>query len=475
MGRIPSFLGKRENVGVSVRLLGLITGLMVLAGCGGAHSTSSTSTTTSSSSADTATLSVNLGPTGNYTNGIFTSVTVCAPGSTTSCTTIPDVLVDTGSVGLRVLGSNAENVSASQVVNLGLTQITDPSSGEPEYECVQYGDLSYTWGPVQLATVTVGGETSSHLPGIAANTGIPIQVITTAAPPQTIQYGTGTADNPCLTYPNTNDTVFSGGADDDTVAALLGANGILGIGNFPQDCVTASTNYCSSEVTGMYMGYDADTGGGIVEGATPVGDQAWNFVSALPADNNGTQVSLPSVAANGAATASGTLTFGIGTESNNGMSSQAIYELDEDGNFATASYNSITYTSTNSGGTFIDSGSNALYVSDAGTLGTTDCASADFADFYCPTSTLNLLPLGLAGYNSTSTSVSLVIANTESLVGTGSAAFDDLGGPSCISSSTSPCSPATDYWDLGLPFFFGRPLYVGISEGTAYPNGYWAF
>ncbi len=474
MGKIASFSGKGEFVGISVRLLGLIASLIVLAACGGAHSTSSTSTTASSSSADTVTVNVYLGPTGNYDNGIFTSVTVCAPGSTTSCTTIPNVLVDTGSVGLRVLGSNAQGISASQVGNLGLKQVTDPSSGEPEYECVEYGDLSYTWGPVEMATVTVGGETSSNLPGVAANTGIPIQVITTAAPPQTIQYGASTANNPCLTVPGSNDESFSGGPDADTVSTL-GANGILGIGNFPQDCVLATTNYCSDEVTGMYMGYDASTGAGIVDGTTPEGDQVWNFVSALPADNNGTQISLPSVAANGAATASGTLTFGISTESNNGISSHAIYELDEDGNFATASYNSITYTSSNSGGTFIDSGSNALYVSDAGTLGTTDCTSSDFAGFYCPTSTLNLLPLGLAGYNSTSTSVSLVIANTESLVGTGNAAFDDLGGPSCISSSTSPCSPATDYWDLGLPFFFGRPLYVGISEGTASPNGYWAF
>ncbi len=475
MGKIVSFSGKSEFVGISVRFLGIIAGLIFLVGCGGAGSTSTPVTTSGGpSAADTVTVNVNLGLTGNYDNGIFTSVTVCAPGSSTNCTTIPNVLVDTGSVGLRLLGSDAQGVSAAQVGNLGLTQVTDPSSGEPEYECVQFGDLSYTWGPVQLATVTVGGETSSHLPGVAANTGIPIQVITTAATPQTIQVGTGTANNPCLTVPGSNDETFTGGPDDDTVA-VLGANGILGIGNFSQDCVLATTNYCSSEVTGMYMGFNASTGEGIVDGTTPEGDQVWNFVSALPTDNNGTQISLPSVAANGSATASGTLTFGIGTESNNGMSSQAIYELDEYGNFASASYNSIAYTSTNSGGTFIDSGSNALYVSDAGTLGTTDCASNDFAGLYCPTSTLSLMPLGLAGYNSTSTSVSLVIANAESLVGTGNAAFDDLGGPSCISSSTTPCSPATDYWDLGLPFFFGRPLYVGISEGTAYPNGYWAF
>ena len=45
---------------------------------------------------------VDAGPTGNYANGAFATVTVCAPG-TSSCQTIDHVLVDTGSVGLRLL------------------------------------------------------------------------------------------------------------------------------------------------------------------------------------------------------------------------------------------------------------------------------------------------------------------------------------------------------------------------------------
>src|SRR5579872_1335178 len=59
-------------------------------------------------------ISVNGGPllTANppsaYTNGAFVSVNVCVPGTST-CQTIDDVLVDTGSFGLRILGSDRKS------------------------------------------------------------------------------------------------------------------------------------------------------------------------------------------------------------------------------------------------------------------------------------------------------------------------------------------------------------------------------
>jgi len=404
---------------------------------------------------------------------------VCAPG-TTNCTTIPNVLVDTGSVGLRVL--------SNQLGNVTLPQVTDPTTGYPLYECVQYGDLSYTWGAMQMATVQIGGETASQLPagsGGTANSGIPIQVISAGVTPPTEVGAVGSEGsyyNPCLT-PDYDDETLSGGLNDDSVTNL-GSNGILGIGTYQQDCGEDCTSI--STTSGQYLICQSVGSSTCDIQAVPLLDQAWNPVAAFSSgDTNGVLIQLPSIPAAGQTTATGTLTFGIGTEANNAITTQTIYELDDYGNFASATLNGVTYTSTNSGGSYIDSGSNALFVSDETTLSTTDCTVSGplgITDigYYCPSSTLNL-SLGLEGTNSTSpTTVSLPIENALNLFDANPsyAVFNDLGGPSCIPTAGSPCTSETDYFDLGLPIFFSQPngIFVGIAGTNAtYPNGFWAF
>ena len=73
-----------------------------------ADTSQSASTTLTVTGSNTAPLFVNFGPGGNsgnpgtaFYNGLFTNVTVCLP-STAVCQIIPDVLVDTSSVGLRI-------------------------------------------------------------------------------------------------------------------------------------------------------------------------------------------------------------------------------------------------------------------------------------------------------------------------------------------------------------------------------------
>src|SRR5947209_3248032 len=93
----------RTAVLISVLAL-VFAAALLLAGCGGGNSTKVTSTSGTGAAANTAAVVVNAGPNSNYANGLFTTVTVCAAG-TSNCQAISGVLVDTGSFGLRILST----------------------------------------------------------------------------------------------------------------------------------------------------------------------------------------------------------------------------------------------------------------------------------------------------------------------------------------------------------------------------------
>jgi hypothetical protein len=436
-------------------------------------------------------VAVNFGPNGNqgvptantqsYYNGIYATVTVCEPGTTT-CQAIDNVLVDTGSVGLRVL--------ASALTGVTLKSLTD-TSGDTLNECVGYADGSFTWGPVQWATVQIGGETATQVPAAAggtANQGIPIQNISnTSNPPSGM---------PCISGSNSYNA---------NTVPLLGANGILGVGSTPQDCMTGNTNYCTSSSTNEMYVYCSTTACQLPN--LPLGDQVWNPVAAFgSADTNGVIVQLPSIPAAGQASVAGTMVFGIGTETcpgspsgctPNGLGSAQVFAQDDNNYFPTVVFNNVTYTSPNNA-SYVDSGSSALFVSDAATLNSyasaqsitvSDCmvGTTDIG-FYCPTPypPALSLPVEVSGYGGVgSGTITLSIANALTLfqANTSFAAFNNLGYES------GGTDASTDSWDFGLPFFFGPPnnpvgtffnVYTGI-EGTNPPNGvsapygYWAF
>jgi hypothetical protein len=395
-----------------------------------------------------------LGAAGGYVNGIFTSVTVCAP-STTNCQTVDDVLVDTGSVGLRILNSALTTVPASS-----LGAITD-NSGDQLQECVQYGDTSYSWGPMLLADVELAGEKASS---------VPIQVMgdnSFAVPSQ------------CLATP-----VLSGYGNDDTVAAL-GANGILGVYGYPWDCGSYCTSSSDLTQSGYYY-YVCPTGQACSATTVPAQDQATNPVAAFSsADNNGVLITLPSIPGSNPAlgapdgTVSGSLIFGIGTQTDNALASSAtVYALDEYGNIPALTYNSIQYTSPNNM-SILDTGSNTLEFLDANTLasvGIIECT--DYPGLYCPNSTIQF-NVTASGANSTSGTITFSIMSADTLFSTGNAAFNDLAGD-------GGTAPSNDTFDFGLPFFFGRSVYIGMMPGaftgeSAAPSaasstyGYYAF
>jgi hypothetical protein len=380
--------------------------LLFVAGCGGGSS-HSTSTTPPPSGANVQSITVNSGPTLSYGNGAFTSVTICPPGSS-NCQTISGILVDTGSIGLRILAS---------ALTIALPQQT-ASNSDPIVECYAFVS-GYTWGFVQTADIQISGEQAS------------------SAPIQVIGGNTPTVPSQCSSMaPEPSNTLAS-----------LGANGILGIGQYPQDC---GTN-CPTNI------YYQCPSSGCVGISQPVAQQLPNPVTLFPTDNNGVIIELPAVTTP-QVSITGSLVFGIGTESNNGLNGATVYSVNQDGYISTV-FNGSTYNQT-----FLDSGSNGIYFLGTSQTSIPVCPSPESA-FYCPSSTQNLSATN-QGANGTSEQVTFSVVNADTMFDSapsGTAVYPDLAGPNSTFSG----------FDWGLPFFYGRNVYTGIESATAAP--YWAF
>lgn len=168
----------------------------------------------------------------------------------------------------------------------------------------------------------------------------------------------------------------------------------------------------------------------------------------FPTDNNGVIVELPAISSSGQDNVSGSLVFGIGTQSNNALGSATVFPLDGYGNLTTI-YNGTGYPG------FMDSGSNALFFLDSSTTGLQTCT--DSAGFYCTNQSYSGTTVQNQGYNSVSTEgVSFAVESSDSLGNF--TALNDLAGP------------MSGYWDWGLPFFFGRNVYTAIA-GQNNPAG----
>jgi Protein of unknown function (DUF3443) len=401
-------------------------GVVFSVGCGGGSSTSNNSTTPPNTIASSGTnvvpITVNSGPSNSgflYANGAFVNVTLCVPGTST-CQTIGEVLVDTGSFGLRIV--------SSPVLTLSLPQ-ENASDGNPMVECLQFLD-SYTWGPVQTADIQIGGEKASA---------VPVQVLSDT------DYSVPSA---CSSP--------SGDSGSANTVATLGANGILGVGQLPQDCGVNAT--CPATANQYYS--CASPTASCTPVAATAGQQVPNPVSLFTTDNNGVIIELPAVSG-AEATVSGSLVFGIGTQSNNGLGSATVYNSDPSTLNFNTSFNGTNYSDT----AFIDSGSNGYFFNDSSIA---DCSDSDF---FCPSSTVNLSAT-TQGFSTGTGTVNFSVANADTLFTEfpNDAAFGGLAGP-----ASTPPAPA--FFDWGLPFFYGRNVYTAIEGATA-PGGttpYWAY
>ena len=372
-------------------------------------------------------VSVDYGPTkaghlAPYPNALFTTVTICVPG-TSMCQSIDHVLVDTGSVGLRILSSQ---------LTVTLPRSKDAMNNSIG-NCVQYTDFSYQWGSVAKADVKLAGEVASS---------IPLQIV-------------GDASFPAAPF----DCDFGGFLFPAQDVSELGANGILGVGLFRQDCGDACSS--SSPPARYFSCTSSACTIAPVERSAQLQNPVWMF----PQDNNGLSIVLPQVVATGSPSLTGSMIFGIGTQSNNALNGAVAMATDQHGMFTT------TFKGKDYPGSFIDSGSNGYYFLDSSSTGLPDCGGF-FAGFYCPQTPANFTAVN-SGPNpngsgvSVSSNVAFSIANggllLSSVLPNGNnvpqTAFNDLGG--------SGFSPAFDW---GLPFFFGRRVFVGI-EGQSSAAG----
>jgi hypothetical protein len=352
------------------------------------------------------TVPITVGPGAqNFVNIPNVSVTVCAPGTST-CQTINNIQLDTGSYGLR-LASDA----ASQII--GSLPVTQSTSNAPLAECTQFAD-GFTWGTVRTADVKIGGETASN---------IPIQVV---------------GDLPDSTVP-LNGCV---NGSNESTSRQLGANGILGVGVSVTDCGVDCTNAATSNY------FSCPGGNNCSAIAVPIAQQVVNPVTKFAVNNNGVIVQLPPVATS-AASATGTLVFGIGTQSNNGLNGATQYRSTSFGNLL-GTYKGSSVT------TIVDSGSNGLFFTDS----SLPACTSTFTDFYCPSSAQSLSAT-VAGLNGVTGTVNFTVLNAQSLAGSGTSyALNGLAG----SIGSFPT-----LFDFGLPFFFGRYVYFGIGTNTTAP------
>jgi len=321
--------------------------------------------------------------------------------------------LDTGSYGLRIFKQALGSVSLSPVtVGSGFLA-----------ECAEFGTGS-DWGSVQIASVSLGNEPAVQ---------VPIQVIDSTF---------GAVPRSCGT--------------PDQQPSDAGFNGILGVGPFIYDCGTGCENFSNN---GMYY---SCSGSRCRETTVLLSDQVSNPVASLPTDNTGLIVQLPSVAAGGAPSVTGNIVFGIGTQSNNSPSGMTTYTLDS--TTSPAEFNT-TFNGNSYSDSFIDTGSNGLFFPSPFNAASgpykgllPDCTGAN-SSWFCPPTT-NSNPDGITSLSATIAGAS---GSPQGVVPFQLDNFDSLTNPNSNNNVFSDIGGSYPTFDWGLPFYFGRNVYIGFE------------
>jgi hypothetical protein len=237
----------------------------------------------------------------------------------------------------------------------------------------------------------------------------------------------------------------SSGPPENTVQTF-GANGLLGVGQFLQDC---GPGCARAAIPGTYYSCPT-TPCKPVSVALP--QQLQNPVALFAADNNGVIVQMPSVPDAGAAIASGSIIFGIGTQADNALGSATVLPTNPSTGTIVTSFNGQAYPNS-----YIDSGSSVFFFG----VNSFPICTGVARGLYCPITTQNLSAT-LQGTSQASSSVSFSVANADQLFNANPRfnAFDDL--------AASSGDTITFAW--GMSFFYGRTIYTAIEQRST-PGG----
>jgi hypothetical protein len=183
--------------------------------------------------------------------------------------------------------------------------------------------------------------------------------------------------------------------------------------------------------------------------------QVQNPVYNFSTNNNGIAIVLPAVNVIGQVQVTGSLILGVNTQSNNQLGAAAVLSVDPVLGWITTTYNGQTWPNS-----FIDSGSNRLFFDDSA-LATAACVAPQPIDFYCP-----LQPVSLQASNRTMaagvSTIDFTVDSVATLNGNnpGFNVLPGIAGP----------NPFPASFDWGLPFFYGRTVYVGFEGRSAGPT-----
>lgn len=240
------------------------------------------------------------------------------------------------------------------------------------------------------------------------------------------------------------------------------ANGVLGIGLTTTDCGSTCTAAGGSGAATYYDCPAAGCSAIIARSASTAApfQQLPNPVAAMAVDNNGVIIAMPTQPANGQASTTGMLYFGIGTQANNALGSATVLTTTTSQSDAGAGFLSVVYGGQTLSNSFIDSGSN-FYIFVDKTL--TACTDKNYVGYYCPASPQNL-SVTVQGLNAVTAPATLVLGNAQTLFNTGFSALPGIGGNPNLVDGLMPFPKS---FDIGFPFFYGRTVYTAIEGRSA--------